>query len=161
MSAMASQISGVSLFRQKAKTTSKHRVTGHCEGNPSVSGGFPSQRVSNAEKVYLWWRHHDLGIVFYNIIHVYENQFIPHNKRDHEWLITYSIATNITASLIKGTSVIHTQRLRQMTWRNHYKINYGASLGNTLYNNSERRHMSAVVSQITNNSLVCSAAFSN
>ena len=31
------------------------------QGNPSVTGGFPSQRVSNAENVSIWWRHHDSG----------------------------------------------------------------------------------------------------
>ena len=35
------------------------RVTGLCEGNPPVAGGFPSQRASNAENVSIWWRHHD------------------------------------------------------------------------------------------------------
>ena len=34
------------------------RVTGLCERNPLVTGGFPSQRASNAEKVSIWWRHH-------------------------------------------------------------------------------------------------------
>ena len=30
------------------------------EGNPSVTGGFPSQMVSNAENASLRWRHHGL-----------------------------------------------------------------------------------------------------
>ena len=30
------------LFRRRSKKTSKLRVTGLCEGNPSVIGGFPS-----------------------------------------------------------------------------------------------------------------------
>ena len=38
--------------------TSKLRVTGLSEGNPSVTSGFPSQRDSNAENVSVWWRHH-------------------------------------------------------------------------------------------------------
>ena len=29
-----------------------------CEGNPSVSGGFSSQRASNAETASIWWRYH-------------------------------------------------------------------------------------------------------
>ena len=48
---MASQITGVSIFSppfveaQKNKT-SNLRVTGLCEGNPPVTGGFLSQRVT-------------------------------------------------------------------------------------------------------------------
>ena len=28
------------------------------EGNPPVTGGFPSQRASNTENISIWWRHH-------------------------------------------------------------------------------------------------------
>ena len=61
--AIASQITGVSFMCSnvcsgKSKKTSKLRVTGLCEGNPQVTGGFPSQRTSNAENVSIWWRHH-------------------------------------------------------------------------------------------------------
>ena len=38
------------LFRRRSKKTQKLRVTGLCEGNPPVTGVFPSQRASNAEK---------------------------------------------------------------------------------------------------------------
>ena len=47
------------FFRRRSKKTSKHRVIGHCEGNPPVTGGFPSQRASHAENVSIWWRHHE------------------------------------------------------------------------------------------------------
>ena len=46
------------LSRFRSKKTSKLRVTGYCERNPSVTGGFPSQRASNAENVSIWCRHH-------------------------------------------------------------------------------------------------------
>ena len=52
----------VFIFRRKSKNTSKLRVTGLCEGNPLVSGGFPLQRGSNAEQVSIWWRHHAILI---------------------------------------------------------------------------------------------------
>ena len=49
----------VCLFRRRLKLkTSKLRITGLCEGNLPVIGGFLSQRASNAENVPLWWRHH-------------------------------------------------------------------------------------------------------
>ena len=53
MSAMVSQITGVSIcllnisFVRRSKKISRFRVTGHCEGNPPVTGGFPSQGPEN------------------------------------------------------------------------------------------------------------------
>ena len=63
MGAMASQITGVSMFAQpffgcRSKKTSKPCDTGLCEGNSPVTGEFPSQKASNAENVSIWWRHH-------------------------------------------------------------------------------------------------------
>ena len=46
------------LFKRRSKKTSKLRVTGLCEGNSWVTGEFPAQRPSYAEKVSIWWRHH-------------------------------------------------------------------------------------------------------
>ena len=59
---MASQITGVSSvclaicwFQRKI---SKSALLALCEGNQSVTAGFPSQRASNAETVSIWWRNH-------------------------------------------------------------------------------------------------------
>ena len=46
------------LFRRRWKKTSKLRVPGLCVGNSPVTGGFPAQKASSAEKVSIWWRHH-------------------------------------------------------------------------------------------------------
>ena len=46
------------LFRRRSKKTSKLHVTGLCEGNSLITGGFPAQRASVAENVPVWWRHH-------------------------------------------------------------------------------------------------------
>ena len=54
------------LFRRRSKKTSKLRVTGLCEGNPPVTGGFPSQRAGNAENVSIWSRHH-VFLMFDNV----------------------------------------------------------------------------------------------
>ena len=46
--------------RRRSKKTSKLRVTGLCEGNPPVSGRYPSQRASNAKCFHLVtssWKH--------------------------------------------------------------------------------------------------------
>ena len=45
------------LFRHTPQITSKLRVTDPCEGNPSVTCGFPSQRTNNAANDSIWWRH--------------------------------------------------------------------------------------------------------
>ena len=43
------------LFR--STKTSKLHVTGLCERNSPGTGEFPAQMASNAESVYIWWRH--------------------------------------------------------------------------------------------------------
>ena len=50
------------FFRRISKKTSKLRVIDLCEGNSPVAGEFPAQRANNAEKVSIWWRHHDEGL---------------------------------------------------------------------------------------------------
>ena len=45
------------LFKPTSKK-SKPALLTLCEGNPPVTGGFRSQRASNAETVFIWWRHH-------------------------------------------------------------------------------------------------------
>ena len=46
------------LFRRRSKKISKLRVTGLCAGNSPGTGEFPAQMASNAENVFIWWRHH-------------------------------------------------------------------------------------------------------
>ena len=65
MSSMASQITRLTIVYWTVysgtdkKKISKLRVTGLCEENSPVTGEFPPQRTSNAEKVSIWWRHHE------------------------------------------------------------------------------------------------------
>ena len=47
------------LFSRRSKKTSKLRVPGLCAGNSPVTGEFPAQMASNAENVFIWWRHHE------------------------------------------------------------------------------------------------------
>ena len=49
------------LFWRRSKNTSKLCVTGLREGNSLVTGEFLAQRASNAENVYIWWHHHEIG----------------------------------------------------------------------------------------------------
>ena len=49
----------IRLFRLRSKT-SMLRATGLSVGNSPVTDDFPAQKASNAEKVSIWWRHHDM-----------------------------------------------------------------------------------------------------
>ena len=49
------------LLSRRSKKASKLRVTGLCEGNSPMTGEFPAQRASNAENVFIWWRHHEFS----------------------------------------------------------------------------------------------------
>ena len=82
MSAIASQITGISIVCSAVcsgadQRKHKFRVTGLYEGNPPVTGGLPSQRVSNAENVFIWWCHHvgtkTLCLGPYLLFHRYTN----------------------------------------------------------------------------------------
>ena len=44
-------------FGRRSKKTSKLCVSGFCAGNSPVTGEFPAQMVSNAEKASIEWRH--------------------------------------------------------------------------------------------------------
>ena len=46
------------------KETSKSALLALCELNSPVTGEFPTQRASNAEKTSIWWRHHAWVISF-------------------------------------------------------------------------------------------------
>ena len=66
MSAMASQITGVSIVystvcsgADQRKPQSSVLLAGICEGNSPLTGEFPAQRASNAENASIGWRHHD------------------------------------------------------------------------------------------------------
>ena len=45
------------LFRRRSKKTSKLYVIGLCVRNSPMAGEFSAQIASNAENVYIWWRH--------------------------------------------------------------------------------------------------------
>ena len=52
-------INGWENIREAGDT--KFRVTGLRASNSPVTGEFHTQRVSNAENVSIWWRHHSQG----------------------------------------------------------------------------------------------------
>ena len=58
------------LVQCNSKGTSKFHITGLWEGNPTVTGGFPSQRISNAETVFMSWRHNETGCSIKSDFHI-------------------------------------------------------------------------------------------
>ena len=46
------------LFWLTTKKPQSKASLAHCEGNASVAVGFPSQRDSKAENIFISWRHH-------------------------------------------------------------------------------------------------------
>ena len=46
------------FFRRRSKKISKLCFTGLCVGNSPVTDELPAQMASNAENVFIWWRHH-------------------------------------------------------------------------------------------------------
>ena len=64
MGAMASQITSFTIIYSAVHWDPdqwKHQSPASLafvRGNLPVTGGFPSQRASNAENVSIWWRHH-------------------------------------------------------------------------------------------------------
>ena len=51
------------LFRCRSTKNSKLCVTGFCVGNSLVTGEFSAQVASNADKAFIWWRHHVLSLI--------------------------------------------------------------------------------------------------
>ena len=74
MSAMASQITSFTTVystvcsRRRSKQSSKLRVTGLCAENSPATGEFPAQRASDVENVSIWWRHHDVWILYFKLL---------------------------------------------------------------------------------------------
>ena len=61
------------LVRRRSKKTSKLSITGFCMGNLPVTGEFPAQMASNAENVFIWWRHY--GMCLADILEIHRFGF--------------------------------------------------------------------------------------
>ena len=59
------------LFIRRSKKKLKLRVTGLCAGNSLGTGESPTQMASNAENASIWWRHHGMLWLFWNVIFVW------------------------------------------------------------------------------------------
>ena len=97
------------LFSCRSKKTSKLCVTGICEGNPLVTGGFPSQRASNVENVSIWWCH-DVNWILAQLISVgkpipWDMYYILHKYLQTIW-IRYIQITHTGDNTIHITGLI-------------------------------------------------------
>ena len=67
MSAIAYQITSVSIVCSTVGSGADERKhqsfasLAFVGGNSPVTGEFPAQKASNAENVYIWWRHHEVN----------------------------------------------------------------------------------------------------
>ena len=81
MSAMASKSLATRLLAQQFIWTNITENTQSsallCDGNPSVTGGFPSQRTSHAQSASISWRHHEITVASRCLISLY-NEFVEH-----------------------------------------------------------------------------------
>ena len=68
------------LFRRRSRKTPKLRVTGLCAGNSPVTGEFPAQMASYAEKVSIWWRHHGCQRCWSKYEEEYHRQYTRFSK---------------------------------------------------------------------------------
>ena len=80
-------------FRHTSKNTSKLRVTGLSEGNSPITGVFPTQKVSNAENISIWWRLH--GVLCRRYSHMTDNYNLPISHIDDTWPFHTSIRVKI------------------------------------------------------------------
>ena len=64
MGAMASQNTSLTIVYSTVDSGTDQRkhqrsaLLAFCAGNSPVIGEFPAQKVSDAENVSIWWRHH-------------------------------------------------------------------------------------------------------
>ena len=75
------------LFRRSSKKTSKIRVTGLCAGNSPGTGEFPAQKASNAENIFIWWRHHGIYVIISCCTIFRDFKLLLYFVRYHLWQI--------------------------------------------------------------------------
>ena len=101
------------------RKTSKLRLTGLCEGGPSVTGGFPSQMASNAESISVWARLH---------VHQMSNPWCAefalkkHNTYMQSWSFSIRSGCRLFQPFLmrdKVSYILHSQHKSwlRMTWR--------------------------------------------
>ena len=110
------------LFGRRSKKTSKLRVNGLCEGNPSVTRGISSQRASNAESVSIWWRHHVnviCSVLEVSLIGIYRMSYLYQYCLSY-WNVGFPFQIDMTSMMV--TKSIGLRRdIIQRYWGNRYR----------------------------------------
>ena len=123
------------LFRCRSKRTSNVYVNGRCEGNPPLTGGFPSQRASDVENVPIWWRH------------MYARGILSHKYYlvGHIECKTLSIRLRINIPYARKNSAITTTDISHNVtfcpWRPWYCNLIGGTIGDLNGNKSNLLHL--------------------
>ena len=112
MSAIAHEITGISTVCSKVwpgapKKTSKLRVTGLCEGNPPVTGGFPSQRASKSEIVSIRLHHHAVSFHVFGVKPFYSlGHWICGSNFNFTRMTLKFITKNNNSSTLSGNGLV-------------------------------------------------------
>ena len=106
------------LFRCRWKETSKLHYTGLCVWNSPVTGEFPAQMASNAENVFIWWRHQVAWVDVLPSINRDENHRQSRRNFQTRCLeIHFSVFIKISLDFIPKRPVMYQQVLIQaMAW---------------------------------------------
>ena len=104
------------LYRRRSKKTSKLRVTGLCAGNSPLTGEFPAQMASNAEKVSIWWRHHlfvlSCGLIPVDIILSCRVSLVALAQSSHDSMIApIEVEATLKDSNHRHPSITHWSRM--------------------------------------------------
>ena len=115
------------LFGYSSKKTPKLRVTGLCAGNSPGTGDFPTQMVSNAENVSVWWRHHVLVLLFTTLWCSLSSFYKFWRSLHCDWLHSYQrvFMMYVLSSLVMaGVIVVHQVPVNSRTSRKYTGITY-------------------------------------
>ena len=110
-----------SLLRRRSKKTSKLRVTGPCEGNSPVTSELPAQRVSNAENVSIWWRHHEWFFVINNLLPWPFPRFL--------WTSLHISHSECSRGMAHLECEVDRTTLRQWGWVTHIRVSEQTIIG--------------------------------
>ena len=142
MDAMASQITSLKIVYSTIhsgadqRKDKKIRVTGLCAGNSPVTGECPAQTASNAETVFIWWRHREewrdgdcavISILLSSLISLWEVIVSPNWHHTLYWF-TLSLDVWILFYCIDHLTATVLTSMVQLTWGsmmihvNHYGV---------------------------------------
>ena len=110
MSAVASQITSVSIVCSTVGSSPKQRIHQSSESLAFATGEFPAQMASDAENISIWWRHHVYGLDVNEAMIKFFKSVIRQFGRNHG---------SITAMLCK---IRKKNRPSSLQWRHNGRV---------------------------------------